>query len=115
MKKSQRSIEVRELFFLQQELSTMHATATAPQLDGVLQVEHFVKDDVIDGISGYRGMIEDAADYDGIVSRIIMPKTMTRAILAPWVGRHWSVFWRERAPDRERREGVWISPSRIRL
>ena len=49
----------------------------------MLQVKHFVVEDVLHRRAGNSGMIEDAADHDGIVRRIVMPKAVARAIAAP--------------------------------
>ena len=49
----------------------------------MLQVQHLVVEDVLHRGAGNSGMIEDAADDDGIVRRIIMPKAISRAIAAP--------------------------------
>ena len=55
----------------------------------MLQVQHFVVEDVLHRREGNSGMIEDAADDDGIVRRIVMAQTVTGAIAAPcqlWTG-----------------------------
>jgi len=49
----------------------------------MLQVQHFVVEDVLNRRTGNSGMIEDAADYDRIVRRIVMAKSIAGTIAAP--------------------------------
>ena len=59
----------------------MHAPAAAPQLHRMLQVQHLVVDDVFEYISGYRRVIEDATDDDGIVRRIVVAEDAARLLM----------------------------------
>src|SRR5581483_5792384 len=61
----------------------MHASSAAAQLDRMLQVQHLVIDDVLQNIMRHRGMVEDAADDDGIVRRVVVPKNPPGPGLAP--------------------------------
>ena len=49
----------------------------------MLQVQHFVVEDVLHRRAGNTGMVENAADDNGIVRRIVMAKAVPRAIAAP--------------------------------
>ncbi len=61
----------------------MDAAATAPQLYGMFQVQHLVKEDVLDGVAGHARVIKNATDDDGIVGRIVMSEAAAGVILAP--------------------------------
>src|SRR5437899_1802576 len=52
----------REELFLGLELRGVDAAAAAAQLDGVLQVEHLVVNDVFQHVPRHGGMVEDTAD-----------------------------------------------------
>ena len=64
--------EVRELPFFRLKLRRVHAAPAASQLHRMLQVQHLVVDDVFDGVTRERGMVEDAADDDGVVRGIVV-------------------------------------------
>src|SRR5207302_10637949 len=65
------------------ELRRVHAPAAAAQLYRMLQVQHLVIHDVIEYVRGHRRMVEDAADDDGIVRRIVVPENPACLGLAP--------------------------------
>ena len=73
----------REEFFFGLEFRRMHAAAAAPQPDRVLQMEHLVVNDVFQHEAGHAGMIEDAADNDRIVRRIVMAEYAAGLSLTP--------------------------------
>ena len=54
------------------ELARMDAAAQSAQLDGVLQVQHLVEEQVFDGVAGAGGAVEDAADDDGVVGGVVV-------------------------------------------
>ena len=49
----------------------------------MLQVEHFVVEDVFDGISRHVRVVEDAADDDGVVRGIVVAEAAAGVVLAP--------------------------------
>ena len=49
----------------------------------MLQVQHLVVDDVFEDIAGHARMVEDAADNDRIVRRIVVAEDAARLGLAP--------------------------------
>ena len=61
----------------------MDAAAAAAQLHWMLQMEHFVIDDVLDGITRNALVVEGTADHDGVVRRIVMGKASAGVRLAP--------------------------------
>ena len=61
----------------------MDAAAAAVELHRMPQVQHLVINDVLDSISGNRRMIEDPADNDGVVGRVIVAEQVPGASLAP--------------------------------
>ena len=61
----------------------MHAAAAAPQFNRMLQMQHLVIHDEFDDVARDGRVIENVADDDGVVGRIIVPKTVTGAILTP--------------------------------
>src|ERR1039458_9753660 len=54
------------------ELSRVHAAPAAAQPDWVLQVQHLVVNDVFHSVAGNGELIEDAADNNRIVRRIVV-------------------------------------------
>jgi len=75
--------EFGEQFFLFQKLSRMHASPAPPQLDWVLQMQHLVEEDVFDSIARHAWVVEDAADDDGVVCRVIVPEAAAGVVPAP--------------------------------
>ena len=61
----------------------MHTAAAAAQLHWVLQVEHFVEDDVLEHVSGHPRMVEDPADDDGVVGGIVVAEAVAGVVAAP--------------------------------
>ena len=55
----------------------MNAAAAAVQLYWMLQVQHFVIDEVLNHVMGHVRAIEDTADNDGVVRGIIMTEALT--------------------------------------
>lgn len=75
--------EMREELFFGLELGGMNAAAAAAQFDRVLEVKHFVIDDVFDGVARNARMVEDTANDNGVVGRVVVPEAVARVILAP--------------------------------
>ena len=61
----------------------MHASPTAAQLDWVLQVQHFVVEDVLDDVAGDAWVVEDAADDDGVVGGVVVAEAIAGVVAAP--------------------------------
>lgn len=61
----------------------MHASPAASQLDGMLQVQHFVINDVLDSRSRDVRMVEDPAHNNGIVCGIIVAEAVSGSVRAP--------------------------------
>lgn len=75
--------EFGEEFFLFLELARVHTSSAAPQFDRVLQVQHLVVENVFDGVARYARVIEDAADDDSVMSRVVVAETAPGVVLAP--------------------------------
>jgi hypothetical protein len=54
------------------ECGGVDAAAESAHPDGVLEVEHLVIEQVLDGVPGTGRPVEDAADDDGVVGGIVM-------------------------------------------
>ncbi len=61
----------------------MNAAAASPQFHGMFEMQHFVINDVVDGIAGDPWVIEYPADYNGVVGGIIVAQSIAREIFAP--------------------------------
>src|ERR1700733_6577671 len=61
----------------------MHAATAAAQLHGMFQVQHFVIDDVFDGVAGNSGMIKNAAHHDSVMGGIVVTKAVAGMVAAP--------------------------------
>ncbi len=59
--------EAFESLFLFVEGAGMDAAARAVVLDGMLQVQHFVIQDILDGQAADIGRVEQTAEDDGVV------------------------------------------------
>ena len=66
------SVEFGEETLLGLELAGVDAAASGFDADGVLEVEHLVVEEVLDGTARGVGAIEDAGDDDGVVSGVVM-------------------------------------------
>lgn len=65
------------------ELRRVHATTETSHFDRVLEVQHFVVQEVFDGIARARGPIEDAAYHDRVVRGVIVPQQPLGVTRAP--------------------------------
>src|ERR1700674_4092239 len=75
--------EFGEQFFLFLKLPRVHASPTPTQLDRVLQVQHFVVENVFDGIARHAWVVEDTADYAGVGCRFVVAEAAAGMVLAP--------------------------------
>jgi len=75
--------EFREEFFFRHELLRVDASSVAPQSDRMLQMKHFVKENVFHGVARHARMVEDAADNDGVVRRVVVAKAAAGVVTAP--------------------------------
>ena len=67
-------VQLGEEFFFRLKFGRVHTAAAAAQSYRVLEVEHLVIHDVLDGGAGNAGMVEDAAHHDGIVRRVVVAR-----------------------------------------
>lgn len=81
--KALRRLQLRKQLFLGPEFGGVDAPPAAIQLHWVPQMKHLVIDDVLDGVAGYSGMVEDTADDDRVVGRIVVAEQIASAALAP--------------------------------
>ena len=61
----------------------MHAAASGAYGDGVLQVQHLVIQQVLDGTTRCSGTVKDAADDDGVVCSVVVAQHAARGVLTP--------------------------------
>ena len=61
----------------------MDAAAAGFDADRVLEVEHLVVEEVLDGAAGGVGTVEDAADDDGVVGSVVVAEGTLGVMLAP--------------------------------
>src|SRR6267154_3212269 len=61
----------------------VYAAAAPPHFHRMLQMQHLVKQNVLDRITRHPRMIKNAADNNRIVRRIVMPQTAARLFSAP--------------------------------
>ena len=64
--------------------------------DGMLEVEHLVVEQVLDGVARAGGAVEDAADDDGVVGGVVVAQGTLGHVLAP------GEFGRPRSPPKKR-------------
>src|ERR1035441_4841825 len=81
--KPARLLQFRKHFLFSVELARVHTSPTAPQFDWVFQVQHLVEEDVFDGVARDTGVVEDAADDDGVVGRVVVAEAAAGVVLAP--------------------------------
>src|ERR1700685_138516 len=74
---------MREEFFFGLELRGMNAAAAAAQLHRMFKVQHFVINDVLDGVAGNAWVIEDTAYNDCIMGRVVVPEAVAGMVAAP--------------------------------
>jgi len=76
-------LQIRKQLFFRLEPRRMHATPAPPQRNRMLEVKHFVVNNIFHGEAGNLWMIEDAADHNGIMGGIVMAKSVPRTVTAP--------------------------------
>ena len=59
------------------------AAAQAARPDGMLEVQHLVVEQVLDGVARAGGTVEDAADDDGVVGGVVVAERALGVVLAP--------------------------------
>src|SRR4030081_3820831 len=72
-----------EALFFRQKFARVHASPAPSQPDWVLQVQHLVKQNVFDRIARHARAVEDAADDDGVVGRIVVAEATASVVTAP--------------------------------
>src|SRR5450631_263261 len=75
--------QLRKQFFFGLKFRGVDTAAAAPQSHWMLEMEHLVIHDVLDGGAGHPRMVEDTTDDDGIMRGIVMAKAVASAIAAP--------------------------------
>jgi hypothetical protein len=68
------------------ELAGVDAAAAGFDSDGVLEVEHLVVEEVLDGAARGVGAVEDAADDDGVVGGVVVAQHAAGVVGAPGEG-----------------------------
>jgi hypothetical protein len=61
----------------------VNAPASGFDADGMLQVEHLVVEQVLDGAAGSIGAVEDAAHHNGVVSGIVVAQHAAGVVGTP--------------------------------
>src|SRR5208282_4538153 len=65
------------------ELAGVDRAAQSARLDGMFEVQHLVIEQVLDGVAGAGGAVEDAADDDGVMSGVVMAERALGVVFAP--------------------------------
>lgn len=68
------------------ELAGVDAAAAGFDADGVLEVEHFVVEEVLNGAAWGVGTVEDAADDDGVVGGVVVAEHASGVMGGPGQG-----------------------------
>lgn len=71
----------KSLFFLKR--LGMDTAAAPIQPHGMLEVQHFVINEIFDGTLWHFGAIEHATNHDGVVRRIVVPEALPGRVSAP--------------------------------
>jgi hypothetical protein len=83
------------------ELSGVNAAATGFDANGMLEVEHLVVEEVLDGAAWGVGTVEDSADDDGVVGGVVVAQHSAGVMCGP--GEGWAA---EEAVEETGVEGV---------
>ena len=75
--------EFGEEAFFGLELAGVYTAATGFDADWVLEVEHLVVEEVLDGAARGVGAVEDAADYDCVVRGVIVAQHAASVVGRP--------------------------------
>lgn len=76
-------LELREEFFFFSKGRGMDQAPAAAEFDRVTQMQHFVIDEIFNGIERDARGIENAADDDCVVRRIVVAQTPEGLVAAP--------------------------------
>ena len=76
-------LELRKEFLFFAKGGGMHQAPAAAQLDWMPQVQHFMIDEILNGIERNARGIEDAADDDGVMRGIIVAQATESLVAAP--------------------------------
>jgi hypothetical protein len=79
-------VELGEETLFGLELARVDAAAAGFDADGVLEVEHLVVEEVLNGAARGVGTVEDAADDDGVVSCVVVAEHATGVVGTPRKG-----------------------------
>ena len=83
LEKSLRTLQLRKQSLFIMKFPRVYAAAAPPHFHRMLQMQHLVKQNVLDRITRHPRMIKNAADNNRIVRRIVMPQTAARLFSAP--------------------------------
>ncbi len=83
LQKRLRPLPLRKQLLLRIELRRVHAPPAAAQPYRMFQMQHLVINNVLNGEAGNRRVIENAADHNRIVRRIVVPQNPPRPRRAP--------------------------------
>ena len=75
--------ELGEEAFFGLELAGVDAAAAGFDADGVLEVQHLVVEEVLDGAAGSIGAVEDAGDDDGVVGGVVVAQHAAGGVGGP--------------------------------
>src|ERR1019366_9712525 len=81
--KTFRIFQARKQFLLGAKVRRMHTAPSASHLHRMLQMQHFMIDNVFHGVPRNREMVKDAADNDRVVRGIVMAQHVPGSALAP--------------------------------
>jgi hypothetical protein len=81
--KSTCPLQLRKQSLFIMKFPRVHAAAAPPHFYRMLQMQHLVKQNVLDRITRHPRMIKNAADNNRIVRRIVMSQTAARLFSAP--------------------------------
>ena len=75
--------KVREETLLGLKLAGVNTAASGLYADGMLEVQHLVVEQILDRAARCIGPVEDAADHDGVVSRVVVAQHAAGVVGAP--------------------------------
>jgi hypothetical protein len=75
--------ELGEETFFGLELAGVYTAATGFDADGVLEVQHLVVEEILNGAAGGIGAVEDAADDDGVVGGVVVAEHAAGVVSRP--------------------------------
>lgn len=75
--------QLRELLLIRHKFLRVHTPPAATKPDWMLQMKHFVENDVFDGIARDSRVVEDTAYDDGIVGGVVVAEAVAGVFSAP--------------------------------